>query len=380
MAAPAATRRWRVEGRRHAAVFHSSGTASEALTRSPLLCTLPLILQHCPRSPSWCFALCCVARRLIGQWISLSCGLILFNKYLLANYGFPYPLALTLMHMGFCSVLATGVIKGGFAKGIDIDWGTYFRAIVPIGVLYSVSLWTGNSAYIYLSVSFIQMLKALMPVLVFCVGCVMQTEKFSWRLMGNMSIITVGVMIASYGELRFNMIGFIFQISCLIFESTRLALIQILLQRRGLKLTPITSMYLVSPACFFSLLVPFVFIELPKISNDPNVTWSGGIFLANCLVAFGLNIAVYLLVGKTSALTMNVAGVIKDWLLIGLSVVLFAAPVSGLQIGGYLIAFGGVAFYNYNKIMEKQKQAALEAKSEDSLPLVDRGAGPSGTK
>ena len=54
--------------------------------------------------------------------------------------------------------------------------------------------------------------------------------------------------------------------------------------------------------------------------------------------------------------------------------------MSGLQIGGYLIAFGGVAFYNYNKIMEKQKQAALEAKSEDSLPLVDRGAGPSGTK
>merc|ERR1719399_2183531 len=168
-------------------------------------------------------------------------------------------------------------------------------------------------------------------------------------------------MIASYGELRFNMIGFIFQISCLIFESTRLALIQILLQRRGLKLTPITSMYLVSPACFFSLLVPFVFIELPKISNDPNVKWSGGVFLANCLVAFGLNIAVYLLVG--------------------LSVVLFAAPVSGLQIGGYLIAFGGVAYYNYNKIMEKQKQAALEAKnSEDSLPLVNRGAGPSGTK
>merc|ERR1712159_283581 len=258
---------------------------------------------------------------LIGQWISLSCGLILFNKYILANYGFPYPLAPTLMHMGFCSVLATALIKGGFAKGINIDWGTYFRAILPIGGLYSVSLWTGNSAYIYLSVSFIQMLKALMPVLVFCVGCVMQTEKFSWKLMGNMSIITIGVMIASYGELRFNMIGFIFQISCLIFESTRLALIQILLQRRGLKLTPITSMYLVSP---------------------------GGFFLANCLVAFGLNIAVYLLVGKTSALTMNVAGVIKDWLLIGLSVVLFAAPVSGLQIGGYLIAFGGVAYYNYN--------------------------------
>lgn len=33
--------------------------------------------------------------------------------------------------------------------------------------------------------------------------------------------------------------------------------------------------------------------------------------------------AVFLLIGKTSALTMNVAGVIKDWLLILLSVVMF---------------------------------------------------------
>ncbi len=33
--------------------------------------------------------------------------------------------------------------------------------------------------------------------------------------------------------------------------------------------------------------------------------------------------SVFLLIGKTSALTMNIAGVIKDWLLILLSVVLY---------------------------------------------------------
>ncbi len=36
-----------------------------------------------------------------------------------------------------------------------------------------------------------------------------------------------------------------------------------------------------------------------------------------------LNMAVFLLIGRSSALTMNVAGVIKDWLLILLSVILF---------------------------------------------------------
>ena len=45
----------------------------------------------------------------------------------------------------------------------------------------------------------------------------------------------------------------------------------------------------------------------------------------NCiLVTFlALNLAIYLLIGKTSALTLNVAGVVKDWLLIGLSLLIF---------------------------------------------------------
>ena len=37
----------------------------------------------------------------------------------------------------------------------------------------------------------------------------------------------------------------------------------------------------------------------------------------------GLNLSVFLLIGKTSALTMNIAGVVKDWILILLSVVLY---------------------------------------------------------
>ena len=49
--------------------------------------------------------------------------------------------------------------------------------------------------------------------------------------------------------------------------------------------------------------------------------------------------AVFLLIGKTSALTMNIAGVVKDWMLIGLSVLLYASPVTPLNLGGYFLAF-----------------------------------------
>ncbi len=45
--------------------------------------------------------------------------------------------------------------------------------------------------------------------------------------------------------------------------------------------------------------------------------------LTRCVLPAALNMSVFLLIGKTSALTMNVAGVIKDWILIGLSVLLY---------------------------------------------------------
>lgn len=41
----------------------------------------------------------------------------------------------------------------------------YLRAIVPIGVFFSLSLICGNLTYLYLSVSFIQMLKVRQPPL-----------------------------------------------------------------------------------------------------------------------------------------------------------------------------------------------------------------------
>lgn len=42
-----------------------------------------------------------------------------------------------------------------------------------------------------------------------------------------------------------------------------------------------------------------------------------------------------MLIGKTSALTMNIAGVIKDWALIFFSFYLFKAPVTPLNLAGY---------------------------------------------
>lgn len=57
----------------------------------------------------------------------------------------------------------------------------------------------GNAAYLYISIAFIQMLKALMVVAVYGFGVALGTEVLTGKRLVNVSVISLGVVIASYG-------------------------------------------------------------------------------------------------------------------------------------------------------------------------------------
>ncbi|KAH9291360.1 hypothetical protein KI387_043450 [Taxus chinensis] len=253
----------------------------------------------------------------VAIWIFLSFTVIVFNKYILDKkmYNWPFPITLTMIHMAFCSALAVLLVRVlKLVEPIGMTKEVYLSSIVPIGALYSMSLWFSNSAYIYLSVSFIQMLKALMPVAVYSIGVGLKKENFKSNTMANMIGISVGVAIAAYGEAKFNTWGVMLQLGAVGFEATRLVLIQILLTSKGITLNPITSLYYVAPCCLVFLTVPWLFVEFPLLKDNSTFHLDYFVFGTNSVCAFALNLAVFLLIGKTSALTMNVAGVVKDWL------------------------------------------------------------------
>nr|CAD1817252.1 unnamed protein product [Ananas comosus var. bracteatus] len=274
--------------------------------------------------------------------------------------------------MAFCSSLAFALVR--VLRLVDppsapaMSAALYGRSVVPIGALYALSLWFSNSAYIYLSVSFIQMLKALMPVAVYSVGVAFGKEGFRASAMANMLSISLGVAVAAYGEARFDARGVALQLAAVAFEAIRLVLIQILLTSKGISLNPITSLYYVAPAASSSSSSLLPTLRAAASSFRPDVV----VFGTNSVCAFALNLAVFLLVGKTSALTMNVAGVVKDWLLIAFSWSVIKDTVTPVNLFGYGIAFLGVAYYNHVKLQalkakeaEKRAAAAPQAHHDD---------------
>lgn len=63
-------------------------------------------------------------------------------------------------------------------------------------------------------------------------------------------------------ELEFVLLGVVYQLLSIVFESARITLVQILIQRKGLRLNPITA----RPVCWQGAAAAFVFDRKAKAS------------------------------------------------------------------------------------------------------------------
>ena len=94
---------------------------------------------------------------------------------------------------------------------MHISKDTFIRSILPIGMLFSGSLVLSNKAYLFLSVHYIQMLKAFTPVAILFISWMFRLQEINRKLTGIVLMISCGVALTSHGELHFNLTGFLIQ-------------------------------------------------------------------------------------------------------------------------------------------------------------------------
>ncbi|KAJ6782541.1 hypothetical protein PWT90_01369 [Aphanocladium album] len=292
----------------------------------------------------------------VVAWISFSSLVILFNKWVLHTLNFKYPVILTTYHLTFATavtqVMARCTSMLDSRKAVKMTGRIYLRAVVPIGIFFSASLILSNVAYLYLSVSFIQMLKATTPMAVLLAGWALGVAQPTARQFANVSVIVVGVVIASVGEIDFVLAGFAIQLGGVMFEALRLTMVQRLLSG-DLKMDPLVSLYYFAPVCAAINAFIALFTEVPRCTVAEVMHVGLFTFFLNGLCAFMLNVSLVLLIGKTSAVVLTICGVLKDILLVVASMVIFGSQVTPLQFFGYSIALGGMVYYKlgYEQIM-----------------------------
>ncbi|XP_044467541.1 UDP-URONIC ACID TRANSPORTER 1 [Mangifera indica] len=291
---------------------------------------------------------------LVILWYSSNIGVLLLNKYLLSNYGFRFPIFLTMCHMSACAILSYFSIA--FLKIVPlqaIKSKSQFFKIATLSSVFCGSVVGGNISLRYLPVSFNQAVGATTPFFTALFAYLMTFKREVWVTYAALVPVVAGVVIASGGEPGFHLYGFIMCISATAARAFKSVLQGILLSSEGEKLNSMNLMLYMSPIAVIVLLPaalvmePNVFEVTLSLAKQHKFLWL--LLLINSTMAYSANLLNFLVTKHTSALTLQVLGNAKGAVAVVISILLFRNPVTFIGIAGYTMTVMGVAAYGEAK-------------------------------
>lgn len=299
--------------------------------------------------------------------------LILVNKFLLKDAGFPYPMCLSSLGLVFTSLMSHALVRLGKVKLNHAETVAnrkfWTRNVLPVGFMTSITLFCGNAVYLHLSVAFVQMLKAFTPVIVLAIAVLFKIERPPMKMVGTVLIICVGTCVASFGEVNFSLAGMMFMLCAELAEAGRLVLAQYLLQ--NLKFGVVEGQYYFAPASALCLLGVAAVHEMPTIYARGDYAVIGQhlhLFVLAGTLGLGVQYLSYLVICTTNATTLKVLGTARNAGLVMFAVVFRGEVVTTLQFLGYAVALLGFAGYNYVKIEESRMRAASSCETTAKSP------------
>lgn len=286
-------------------------------------------------------------------WMGVSSALILVNKHCMSTDGFAFPMALSGLGMAFSGIASTLVCK--VFKLVDIKHHMtsryYLTRIMPVGLFMALTLYCGNVVYLYLSVAFIQMLKAFTPIVTMVALFIAQLEAPTSRLISAVFLIALGTAVASYGEVSFSLVGVLYMFSSESFEAIRLVMTQMLLV--GLKLHPIEGLMYLAPACSFWLACGVLLVEWPAMQAVNALGLMAArpyLYFSAAALGFAVNTLAYFVIQLSSSLTLKVLGTVKNAGVMWIGVLALHETVTPIQGFGYAVSLVGFFWYNYVKM------------------------------
>ncbi|CAL1352397.1 unnamed protein product [Linum trigynum] len=291
---------------------------------------------------------------LVTLWYSSNIGVLLLNKFLLSNYGFRFPIFLTMCHMSACAIFS--YISIVFLKVVPLQTLKSRQQLLKIStlsVVFCASVVGGNISLRYLPVSFNQAVGATTPFFTAVFAYLMTFKREAWVTYFALVPVVIGVVIASGGEPGFHLFGFIMCISATAARAFKSVLQGILLSSDGEKLNSMNLLLYMSPIAVF-VLVPAVIVMEPDVLNytlalgrKDKFMWL--LLILNSSLAYSANLTNFLVTKHTSALTLQVLGNAKGAVAVVISIFIFRNPVTFIGIGGYTITVLGVVAYGETK-------------------------------
>lgn len=242
------------------------------------------------------------------------------------------------------------------AKGLS--WSFYARNLNVVGASFAASLCFGNAGYIYLSVSFVQILKAFTPCAVVAMLYATNMDVPSRNVTLSVIMMSVGTAVASFGEANFNLTGFLIMCCAEFSEATRLVLTQKMLT--NMRFGTFEGLYLMSPICALWMWGLALFIEVPRLVSSGDmakVSAHAHLFALAAALGFLVNVASFLVIKRTSSVMVKLLGTARNSGLVLFSALVFGEQVTAIQAFGYAYCLAFFGAYNYFKMTEFKTNA-----------------------
>ncbi|XP_038068172.1 solute carrier family 35 member C2-like isoform X2 [Patiria miniata] len=308
---------------------------------------------------SWCNT-CLVAVKTVALvlfFYSCSISLTFYNKWLFQN--FKFPLFVTIIHLAIKFVIAAVVrtCLGCVAKrnNIILPWSVYMKRVAPTGFSSVLDIGLSNWSLLYITVSLYTMSKstAIIFILVFAILFGLQRAHFCQIII--VLFIAGGLFMFTYESTQFNGEGFTLVIIAAVLSGLRWSLAQILTQEEELGLSnPVDLIYHLQPVMILGLMPFALFVEGLHISStklflgfeDIHVflhTWLTILFGA--VLAFMLAMSEFLLLSRTSSLTLSISGIFKEICTLYIASEYSNDKMSLLNFFGMLICLSGIGLH-----------------------------------
>merc|ERR1712194_701516 len=144
---------------------------------------------------------------------------------------------------------------------------------LPLACLFAVSLYGANQAYLYSDVAFLQFMKEGNIILMFLLSCAVGLQTLNRTRLAVIMWILAGSAICVTQDLKFVMVGFLFQLLSGVAECGRAVMGEVVLSGNSMKLDPLTYTLCVSPLCFVLVCVGTLATWSPEIAQDFASVW-----------------------------------------------------------------------------------------------------------
>ncbi|KAL1823534.1 hypothetical protein ACET3Z_010312 [Daucus carota] len=313
-------------------------------------------------------------------WYTFSLLLTLYNKSLLGNDmgKFPAPLLMNTFHFGMQAVFAraiTWIWSSRFQTTVKMSWKDYFMRVVPTALGTALDINLSNASLVFVTVTFATMCKSASPIFLLLFAFAFRLESPSAKLFGIILVISVGILFTVAKETEFQLLGFIFVMIAAVMSGFRWTMTQILLQKEvyGLQ-NPLMLMSFIAPVMAVSTgILSLIFEPWSEFGTNVyfnsswHITRSCLLLLLGGTLAFFMVLTEYILVSVTSAVTVTIAGVVKEVVTILVAVIYFHDEFTWMKGFGLIIIIIGVSLFNWYKYQKLQKGESSENDMSGSL-------------